>query len=118
MTTVVVACVGCSTGFVCVALVVLVGFAVAVVTADCSADDAALEVERETDMNYVLSKKECIIPDPDFEGFDGIYIGSKEGINLPPNEIDFKRIIKYMKTNNKEFQDLTPEEIEMFKFKE
>ena len=58
-----------------------------------------------------------LISDPDFEGFDGIYVGDKDGTSLPPNEIDFSRIIPYMKANNKQFSDLTPEEIEQFKFK-
>ncbi len=62
-------------------------------------------------------EKDCIIPDPDFEGFDGIFVGSKDGTALPPNNIDFSKIIPYMKANNKSFYDLSPEEIEMFKFK-
>ncbi|MBR2284478.1 MAG: hypothetical protein IJ874_08710 [Ruminococcus sp.] len=59
----------------------------------------------------------CIIPDPDFEWFDGIYVGSKDGTTLPPNKIDFSKIIPYMTANNKSFNDLSPEEIETFKFK-
>lgn len=52
-----------------------------------------------------MSKKDCIISDPDFEEFDGVYVGSKDGTVLPPNEIDFAKIIKYMKTKNKSFQE-------------
>jgi hypothetical protein len=72
-----------------------------------------ISAQRET----IMSKKDCIISDPDFEEFDGVYVGSKDGTVLPPNEIDFAKIIKYMKTKNKSFQELSPEEIEMFKFK-
>lgn len=57
-----------------------------------------------------------VISDPDFEEFDGIFVGDKSDTSLPPNEIDFSRIIPYMKANNKQFADLNPEEIEQFKF--
>ncbi|HRR75979.1 MAG: hypothetical protein IKI56_05760 [Ruminococcus sp.] len=65
-----------------------------------------------------MNKKDFIIPDPDFEEFDGIFVGSKDGTTLPPNNIDFSKIIPYMKVNKKSISDLSPEEIEMFKFKD
>lgn len=57
------------------------------------------------------------ITDPNFEGFDGIYIGDKNMSTLPPNEIDFSAIIAYMKETGKAFTDLSHEEIDRFRFK-
>ncbi len=56
-----------------------------------------------------------IIEDPDFTGFNGVYIGDKERPTSPKNDIDFNGIAKYMKANNKEYKDLTEEEIARFK---
>lgn len=57
-----------------------------------------------------------VIPDPDFEGFDGIYAGSKDGLRLPPNEHDLPALGAYLDCTGKEFKDLTQEEIDQFKF--
>lgn len=54
--------------------------------------------------------------EPDNNGFDGIYIGSKNESSLPPNDIDFASIIAYMKATGKQYSDLTKEEVEQFKF--
>ena len=57
-----------------------------------------------------------IIPDPDFEGFDGRYVDNS--IIAPPNEYDFSRMIRYANEKNKELTELSLEEIEQFKFKD
>ena len=48
-----------------------------------------------------MNKKDFIIPNPDFEEFDGIFVGSKDGTTLPPNNIDFSKIIVYNNVVNK-----------------
>ncbi len=55
-----------------------------------------------------------ILPDPDFKDFDGTFAG---GINIePPTETyNYTKMIQYMKENNKEFIDLTIEEINKFR---
>ncbi len=58
-----------------------------------------------------------ILPDPDFEGFDGIYVGSKEtAFQAPPIEIDYPALLNYMRSLGKSFDELTQEEIEKFQF--
>lgn len=56
-----------------------------------------------------------IIEDPDFTGFNGVYIGDKDSASHPQSDIDYNGIAKYMKANNKEYKDLTEEEIARFK---
>ncbi len=55
-----------------------------------------------------------IVPDPNFEEFDGVYAG---GINIePPTEkYNYTEMIRYMRENEKDFSMLTPEEINKFK---
>ena len=58
-----------------------------------------------------------VIPDPDFEGFDGIYAGSKDiTFRPPPNKVMFSDLINYMKSSGKSFSDLTEEEIKRFTY--
>lgn len=56
-----------------------------------------------------------VIPDPDFDGFDGIYVGSKSDLRLPPNEHDLSALGAYLDSTGKEFKDLTQGEIDQFK---
>lgn len=56
-----------------------------------------------------------IIPDPDFEGWDGKYVDDRR--DLPPTEYDLSAVAHYMKANNKTFFELTAEELNSFKLK-
>lgn len=56
-----------------------------------------------------------IIEDPDCEGFDGRYVVSVP--DAPYAEYDYSGIARYMKLNNKAFQELTKDELEQFRFK-
>lgn len=53
-----------------------------------------------------------IIPDPDFDGFDGIYAGGEE--RLPPNRHDLSAIAAYLRKTGKKGTELTKEELDMF----
>lgn len=55
-----------------------------------------------------------IIEDPSFEDFNGIYAGSKD-FSCPTKLYNYTEMIRYMKSKNKEFKDLTKEEIESFR---
>ena len=58
-----------------------------------------------------------LIPEPSFEGFDGIYAGSKsDDFIMPPNEIDFSSMVKYMRETKKSFNELSEEEVNRFRF--
>lgn len=54
-----------------------------------------------------------VIPDPDYESFDGRYVDNS--FIAPPAEFNYALLGQYMRENNKEFKDLTPEELEQFK---
>lgn len=56
-----------------------------------------------------------LIPDPDYEGFNGVYVGGKDIINAPPSNYDFPAVSKYLKDNNKSFNDLSDDEKKQFK---
>ncbi|MBR3419309.1 MAG: hypothetical protein IKG82_11515 [Oscillospiraceae bacterium] len=58
-----------------------------------------------------------IIPDPDFDGFDGIYVGTKDGYSPPPNNINYDTLGAYLRQTGKTFTDLSQEEVDRFKFK-
>lgn len=47
--------------------------------------------------------------------FDGCYAWTPEGVEREPVTHNFGAMVRYMKANNKEFLDLTQEEIDMFK---
>ena len=53
-----------------------------------------------------------IIPDPNFEGWDGRFVESRPDIPLPKH--DLGAIARYMKENNKTYCELSSEEIDMF----
>ena len=55
-----------------------------------------------------------LIPDPDYEGFNGVFVGDKSTIDLPPCNYDFSAACEYLRNNNKNFEDLTKEEINKF----
>ena len=57
-----------------------------------------------------------IIEDPDFDGWDGKYVDT--AVNVPSDDYDFSRLLRYMRKNNKRFEDLSKEEIEKFRFKD
>ncbi len=57
------------------------------------------------------------IPDPDYEGFDGVYVGDRNMLNPPPLNYDLSAMCEYMRKQNKRFEDLTEEEVERFKLK-
>lgn len=58
-----------------------------------------------------------IYEDPDYEGFNGIYVGSPNGKPLPKNDMDLSGLAAYLRETGKEYKDLTKEEIDKFKFK-
>lgn len=53
-----------------------------------------------------------ILPDPDFIGFDGVYVGGEK--RLPPSQYNLSKMAKYLRDNKKEYSDLTDEEKAMF----
>lgn len=57
-----------------------------------------------------------IIPDPDFEGFNGVYAGGD--FVLPVPEHDYTALGRYMTETGKSFEELTEKELEQFKFKD
>lgn len=56
---------------------------------------------------------ERIIPDPDFEEFDGIYVGDNENV-LPFSKYDLSKLGSYMREKNKLFNELSKEELKSF----
>jgi len=56
-----------------------------------------------------------IIPDPDCEGFNGIYAGGE--YVLPAPEHDYTALGRYMTETGKKFCELTEEEVEQFRYK-
>lgn len=54
------------------------------------------------------------IPDPDFDGFNGVYVGGSQV--LPPNQYDLAGIAKYIRSTGKDFSQLSADEIEGFKY--
>lgn len=59
---------------------------------------------------------ERVIPDPAYNSFDGVYIGSTDEFVMPPNEYDLSGIANHMRKTHKEFHELTEDEIKRFKF--
>ena len=55
-----------------------------------------------------------VIPDPDFKGFDGLYIGVDES-EISDVKYNIGAMCKYAKSKNKPLSNLTQEEIEKFK---
>ncbi len=53
------------------------------------------------------------IPDPDFEGFDGVYLDPKMS-NAPPNEYNLSALAKYLRETGKQFKELTKAEKKQF----
>lgn len=56
-----------------------------------------------------------IIPDPDFEGFDGNFVDNSIW-NAPPNQYKLSEVANYLCETEKDFKDLSDEELENFKF--
>ena len=54
-----------------------------------------------------------VIPDPDFEGFDGKFLDDS-ACNLPPNRHDLSAIAEYLRKTGKKGTELTKEELDMF----
>ena len=55
--------------------------------------------------------------EPRFKEFDGIYFGSPNySFIIPPNEYDLSKLGKYLRDNDKQFNELTAEEKDHFKF--
>ena len=52
------------------------------------------------------------IPDPNYEGWDGVFIGID---NPPPLTHNLQKILRYMKSVGKTVDELTTEEIEKFR---
>ena len=52
------------------------------------------------------------VPDPDFDEWDGNYIGIE---NAPPLRYHLQKILHYMTEQHKKLDDLTKQEIEMFR---
>ncbi len=57
-----------------------------------------------------------VIPDPDFDSFDGMYIGTKGQPEFMP--YDLRALIAYARASKKEPSALTNEERERFRFSE
>lgn len=55
-----------------------------------------------------------VIPDPDFEGFDGLYIGVDES-EISNVKYNIGAMCKYAESKNKSLSELTEKEIEKFK---
>ena len=55
-----------------------------------------------------------IIPDPDFEEFNGLFAGAPSEV-LPPSEYHLTNLVRYLKKENKNFSDLSEEELNQFK---
>ena len=53
-----------------------------------------------------------VIPDPDIEGFNGVYVGGEE--HLPPTEYNLSQMAAYLRNTNKKFTDLSEEEKKYF----
>ena len=53
------------------------------------------------------------IPDPDYEGFDGVYLDPKMS-NVPPCRFDLSAIAEYMKKNSKSYDQLSEKEKSLF----
>ena len=53
-----------------------------------------------------------VMPDPDFIGFNGVYVGGEE--RLPPNQYDLSGLAKYLRETGKKFADLTDDEKAVF----
>ncbi len=56
-----------------------------------------------------------IIPDPDFEGFDGIFIGAKKEKDNLADYYDIPGLVHYARDKGKPLKELTEEEIRKFK---
>ena len=56
----------------------------------------------------------CFILDPDFDSINGVIVGGSKV--LPLNQHDLSGIAKYIRSTGKAFAQLTPAEIEGFKF--
>lgn len=50
-----------------------------------------------------------IIPDPDFEGFDGNFVDNSIW-NAPPNQYKLSEVANYLRETKKDFKDLSDEE--------
>ena len=57
-----------------------------------------------------------VIPDPDFKGFDGVYIGVDES-EISSIKYNIGAMCKYAKSEKKPLSKLTQKEIEKFKIK-
>lgn len=55
-----------------------------------------------------------IFNDPDFDGFDGIYVGSKINNAVMPSDITHKteKLFAYMRETGKQAKDISNEEME------
>lgn len=62
-------------------------------------------MQMKKDIAYTLA-------DPDFEGFDGVYVGGKE--RLSPNVYKLNELARYLQDTHKNFSDLTDEEKKSF----
>ncbi len=56
----------------------------------------------------------AIIPDPDFDGFDGIFVGSATDPPLPEVPVDYAALGRFMRETGKTYQDMTDEEKNRF----
>ncbi len=55
-----------------------------------------------------------IIPDPDFDGWDGTCIGVEDA---PVLKYNLQKLLYYATENNKSVKELSQQEIEMFRIK-
>ncbi len=59
--------------------------------------------------------KEFSVLEPDFEGFDGIYVGSKNlNEKIPQNSFDLQKVKNFLRKGN-DFSKLSQDEINEFK---
>lgn len=52
------------------------------------------------------------LADPDFEGFDGVYVGGEK--RLPPNVYKLSELARHLQDTHKNFSDFTDEEKKSF----
>lgn len=55
-----------------------------------------------------------MIPDPECEGFCGLYAGGPSE-TLPPSEYDLGKLARYLKEKQMKYAELTSEELRCFK---
>ena len=57
-----------------------------------------------------------IMPEPDFDSFDGVYAGSNDSdYIMPPTQYNLSALAEFMRKHEKKYEELSKDEIEQFK---